>query len=256
MGAENGDTTPYTDQSGTSRIGSYFGARFELQPVKYLRFYGLFVMDQLQLAEEVKNHKGSLTPNAMGVQGGLGFSYPISSGYLDFGLEGVYTQPYLYTMYHKRWSFYKEYPEIDNVDVKNWTGTPFGPDTVAGSFKAGFEARTNWALTFFFVFAAQGERSDIYKFDNDDFIPDKGYSYSPMPENYNVTRPPTGIPQFTYTASLRGEWKPLKWIRLTLQPGYRVIRNSNHTKGKNEQGFEIALSVQFTPPVSWALGSP
>jgi hypothetical protein len=37
-----------------SRVGSYFGTKLEVQPWKYMRFYGLFAMNQLQLGVEKK----------------------------------------------------------------------------------------------------------------------------------------------------------------------------------------------------------
>jgi hypothetical protein len=64
---------------------------------------------------------------------------------------------------------------------------------------------------------------------------------------YDVTVPPTGTPVFTCTASLRGEYSPQKWLSFAAQPGYRVTVNTGHIEGRIDQGFEIALSLRYTP---------
>jgi hypothetical protein len=149
----------------------------------------------------------------------------------------------MYVLQDKGCSFYKEHDEVDNMKVRQWTGTPFGPDTIAGTLWVGYQnSDLNsglWALDFSFLFAAQGERSGTDIFDRDD--------YRPSPEVYTVTRPPTGTPVYTSTIRLRGEWSPFAWLNLLLQPGYRIVTNSGHVSGKTEQGFEIALAAQFKP---------
>jgi hypothetical protein len=64
---------------------------------------------------------------------------------------------------------------------------------------------------------------------------------------YDVTVPPSGTPVYTYTASLRGEYSPKKWLSLTLQPGYRVTVNTGHIEDRLDQGFELAFSLKYTP---------
>ncbi|MDR0586044.1 MAG: hypothetical protein LBG26_02270 [Treponema sp.] len=227
-----------TDPTGGSRIGSYFGVKIEFQPVKYLRFYGLFAMDQLQLGIEKDNWSDDLTPDALAFQAGTELSVPVSGGYWNFGLEGVYTYPYMYVLHNKKWSFVKEYPEIDNMTVRDWVGSPFGPDTIAGTFWTGY-ASSRWSLTFSFVFAAQGERSGTDIFDTT--------NYWPTPAVYDVVVPPTGIPVYTATAVLLWEWTPREWIHIRFEPGYRFVNNSGHVRGQKAYGFEAALSVKFVP---------
>jgi hypothetical protein len=247
---ENGE--PYTgnetvmDTDGTSRIGSYLGVKLEWQPVKYFRLYGLYVMDQLQLGYEQDNHKDKLTPNAQGFQAGAELSLPVKDGYLSFGLEGVYTQPYLYAMWNRRWSFYKASPDI-LTGPKYWTGTPFGPDTIAGAFKAGYRAlnrKTPWALNLSLSFAAQGERSNLAMFNDDE----EYEKWRPTPAVFDVTVPPTGTPVFTYTAALRGEWEPYPWLTLAAQPGYLVVANNGHVKGETVHGAEFVVAAKLVLP--------
>jgi len=248
------------DQNGHSRIGSYFGAKLEWQPLRNLRLYGLFVMDVFNLPMKKENGVSDLYPDAMGFQAGAEYSFPVQGGYWEFGLEGVYTYPYLYVLYDKGWSFYKEVPELDimtsrtGTPLRYWTGTPFGPDTIAGVFWTGFRSSAGWYAGLSFEFSARGERSDLSIFD------DTIYSYRSSNEVYHVTASPTGIPVFTYTTSLRFEYHPSKWFSFAIQPGYRVTVNSGNGSGtivgnaKREEGrvehsFEAALSMRFKPPV-------
>jgi hypothetical protein len=238
------DDTPF-DPNGHSRIGSYLGVKLEYQPINNFRFYGLFVMDVLNLPMKKTHWMEGLYPDAIGFQAGTEFSFPVNGGYWEFGLEGVYTYPYLYIMWGKGWSFYKEVPELDTMEppLRYWTGTPFGPDTIAGTLWAGFRSSTNWYSGFSFTFSAQGERSPLTVFDHFD-----DNKIRPTHLVYDVTVPPSGDnPIYTYTATLRGEYSPNKWLTLTLQPGYRVTVNTGHIEDQIDKGFELAFSLKYTP---------
>ena len=233
------------DPNSHSRIGSYFGVKLEFQPVNNLRLYGLFVMDVMNLPMKKSHWGDTLYPDAIGFQAGAEFSLPVTGGYWEFGLEGLYTYPYLYIMWDKGWSFFKEAPEMEmHPPLRYWTGTPFGPDTIAGTFWAGFRSSTNWYGGFSFTFSAQGKRSQLSVFDNDKSFND---TYRPNNNVYDVTVPPSGTPVYTYTTSLRGEYSPNKWLSLTLQPGYRVTVNAWHIEGRMDHGFEAAFSLRYTP---------
>jgi hypothetical protein len=232
------------DPNGHSRIGSYFGVKLEFQPVRFFRFYALFVMNQMNLPMKKSAWEDTLYPDAIGFQAGADFVIPVKGGHWEFGLEGVYTYPYLYVLWDKGHSFYKDVPEVDNYTLRYWTGTPFGPDTVAGSLWVGYRSSDLWYAGLSFVFAAQGERSSLGRFDLDEDIEN---TYRPSHYVYNVTRSPTGVPVITYSIALRGEYSPLKWLSLVLQPGYRVAVNAGHEKNRIEHGFEAALSARFMP---------
>jgi hypothetical protein len=234
-----------SDPTGGSRIGSYFGAKIEWQPVNFLRLYGLFAMDQLQMGVEKSNWEDDLTPDALAFQAGAEVSLPVAGGYWEFGIEGVYTYPYMYVLWDKHWSFYKEAPEIERLTVRYWTGSPFGPDSIAGALWTGFHA-IKWSAVFTFGVTAQGERSGLDIFDHDNI--QSGDTYRPTHEVYEVTTPPTGIPVYTYTASILGKWRLLDWLDLSVQPGYRHVVNIGHQSPKNAGSFEIAFSARFRFP--------
>jgi len=134
---------------------------------------------------------------------------------------------------------------MKNPPLRYWTGTPYGPDSIVGAFKAGFRSDSGWYGGFSFVFAAQGELSDTSIFDTDTSVYN---TYRPSHAVYDVTVPPTGIPIFSYTISLRGEYYPYNWLSLFIQPGYRINVNAAHVEGSIQHGFEIALSIRITPP--------
>ena len=234
------------DSTNGSRIGSYLGIKIEWQPIRFLRFYGLFAMDQFQLPIEESNWEESLTPNALAFQAGIDLSIPVKGGYLEFGLEGVYTYPYMYVLWDKAWSFYREVPEVDNMTLRYWTGSPFGPDTIAGAFWTGFRGSAGWYGGLSFIFSARGERSELAIFDVDKSIDE---TYRPTHKVYTETVPPTGTPIYSSTISLRGEYNPKKWLSLALQPGYRINVNAGHEEGRIEHGFEISFSLRFSPPL-------
>jgi hypothetical protein len=244
MGHTDRKTDAVYDPTGGSRIGSYFGAKIEWQPVNFLRLYGLFAMNQLQLEIEKANWEDDLTPDALAFQAGAELSLPMAGGYWEFGLEGVYTYPYMYVLWDKHWSFYKEAPEIERITVRYWTGSPFGPDSVAGVLWTGFHA-SKWSAVFTFTVAAQGERSGLDIFDHDDI--QSGDTYRPTHAVYDVETPPTGIPVYTCTGSVLGKWSPLAWLDLSVQPGYRYTVNAGHQSPKSAGSFEIAFSARFRP---------
>jgi hypothetical protein len=227
------------ESTGASRAGSFFGAKIEYQPIKRLRLYGLFGLSQLQLPIEHELWEEDLSPDALAFQAGAEVSLPAQNGYWRFGAEGVYTYPYMYLKYDKAWSYYKESAEVDNMALRQWTGTPFGPDSIAGTLWFGYDAPRLWSLAFSFVFAAQGALSDPAVFDTE--------AYRASPEHAGAIRPPTGDPVYTASFSLKGVWSPYPWLNLMLQPGYCLATKPTPSPGKTVHSFELALSIQFLP---------
>jgi hypothetical protein len=126
------------------------------------------------------------------------------------------------------------------MDLNYWTGTPFGPDSIAGAFWLGYDdIPSRWSLELGFTFSAQGKRSGFDIFDTD--------AYRPTHKVYDVTVPPTGTPVYTCTIKVLGSWSPKGWLDLSMQPGYRIVNNYRHIAGDTNRGFEIALSARFRP---------
>jgi hypothetical protein len=233
-----------------SRIASFFGMKLEVQPVKHLRLYTLWALNELQTAGEKQDDPDALKPDSMALQGGFEVILPAGGAYWSFGAEAVYTFPYVYVLRGKTWSFYKPGTAQSGEDVRFWTGTPFGPDTAAGVFWAGYH-KPRWSLSGTFVFAAQGERSGLDIFDRNDYHPWRTWEEDTT--NYkkalNETRlvSPSGTPALVSQFGLAFKWSPRTWLSLSLEPAYTVINNYGHIEGNTEHGFETARSVRYTP---------
>jgi hypothetical protein len=241
-----------------SRIGSFFGMKLEVRPVKHLRFYALWALNELQTAGEKEDDPDALKPDSMAFQGGFELILPFGAAYWSFGLEGVYTFPYVYVLRGKTWSFYKPGTPQAGENVRFWTGTPFGPDTAAGALWAGYHA-SRWSLSGTLVFAAQGERSGLDIFDGNDYHPwrtwkrlmaaDPGAPDAAMDTALEETAlvSPSGLPSLVWQFGVSLKWSPRKWLSISLEPAYTVVNNYGHVKGNTEQGFETALSIRYTP---------
>jgi hypothetical protein len=247
-----GDYEPPNDIAyDNSRVSSFFAMKLELQMIKYSRIYGIWALNELQTPGERKDHPDALRVNSFAFQGGAEFSLPHSlagGGHWTFGLEGVYTYPYFYVMEGKDWSFYKP-ADSQTGDLEFWMGTPFGPDSAAASLWGGFNGPA-WSLSLSFLFLAQGERSSTGIFTANDYHPWRTKNTAEL-----SLVSPTGIPAYTLALGLSGTWSPKEWLSLALYPGYKIIRNYDHLRGRVEQGLELALSLRLTPPRRYKFGS-
>jgi hypothetical protein len=228
------------------RVGSFLGMIFDGRIWKYGRLYGMIAMNQLELPF-VEGGPESTTPDAFAFQAGYESFIPVSSGYLNFGLEGVYTFPYMYVLDSVHWSFVRESKEVSNPDlIREWTGTPFGPDTIAGTLWAGYESSSLWSVYVSFLMAVQGERSgtDIF-----DYPP-----YFPTTHEEILLSTATGVPTYTYIIGAEGKWSPRDWLRLSARPAFKIVtgppRYANYTnQSERGAGFELSLSAQITPRI-------
>jgi hypothetical protein len=186
----------------------------------------------------------------MAFQLGTETYFPVSTGYWTFGVEGVYTYPYMYILANKNWSFYRESNEVSNPPIRDWVGTPFGPDSVGGTLWAGYHNASQWSASLAFLFVAQGENAETGIFDK------PGNSYYPQTHGEAIANTPSGIPAYTYQISALGKWRVYDWLTLSAQTGYKVIQKFGHRHGNVEQGFEIIFSVRLTPKADWAIRLP
>ncbi|MDR0642414.1 MAG: hypothetical protein LBG07_08145 [Treponema sp.] len=243
----------YNDQMGGTgeRVGSFLGMIFDGRIWKYGRLYGMVAMNQLELPGAERGPT-STVPDAFAFQGGYESFIPVSSGYFTFGVEGIYTFPYMYVLHSVNWSFVRESKEVSNPLHREWTGTPFGPDSIAGTVWAGYQPAAPWSVLLSLVVAVQGERSGTDIFSNYSSPLDSSASspyYFPKTHEESLARTPTGIPTYTYTINAEGKWSPLDWIHLSLRPAYKIVNNYGHTTGRLEQGFELSLSAQILPRI-------
>ncbi|GHV62166.1 hypothetical protein AGMMS49587_08220 [Spirochaetia bacterium] len=239
----------YNDQMGNpedltpwdSRVGSYMGISVDYRPWKYGRFYALGAMNEFELSGE--GGEDSRTPNGLAFQWGYESWLPVSgegrTGYVTFGLEGVYTFPYMYILGNKAWSYYREVPE--DPRYREWVGTPFGPDSAAAIFWVGYHNSSRWSAELSFLFLAQGENATTDVF--------SGNTYRPQSRAETVATTPTGTAAYTYLIKTRGAWEVKKWLDLSVQPAYKIVANYGHIAGNLQHGFEVAFTARIIPDI-------
>ena len=150
----------YSDDDANN--GEFMGIKLDWAPFRYTRFFGMFAMNQYQVPYERRDYADSLTPNSLGGQAGFEAMIPAAGGYVKIAGEGYYAQPTLYIKQSPDWSFFRTYTDNigDNAIFYEWTGSPFGPDTIAGEISIGYEKPGVWSLDLIYLFLAQGENAE------------------------------------------------------------------------------------------------
>lgn len=258
-----------------SDVGSYFGLKVNVTPIKRLRIYALWSMTQFQLPAEMSEDskdKNNYVPNAMGFQGGVESYIPIKSGHLHLYAECSYTQPYLYINSSPNWSFVKTSSEstAGSSDFYEWVGSRYGPDTLAATFGAGYEVPQKWSAGFKYLFLARGELSDpnIFKtvgwgpriFNLGDDALDKWVypfvTHADGSTHINTGKyrngrnwaAPSGVVECVNVLTLYATYNVNRWLSVMAQPSLAIVSNAGHSSGSTEVSFEFACGakIKFT----------
>ena len=258
-----------------SHNGEFMGIRLEWTPVPLLRVFGTFAMNQYQVPYERRDFPDSLTPNSLGGQAGIESMIPFDEGYFKIAAEGYYAQPTLYIKQSPDWSFFRTYTDNigDNTVFYEWTGSPFGPDTIAGELSLGYENPGKWSVDVIYLFLCQGNNAEKNIFydkttgrwyqatdeDNeeikkahgaDDATPDN-WTYPTKTNGHpSDEQTPVGVPKYTHRISVRGKWQATDYLSFSFQPSFVAVLNKTgssgvHERGNNEFGFEFAASVKL-----------
>ena len=202
-------------------IGCQLGFDINIVPVKNLRIYGQFGMNQLQTPSELKGGANNI-PNSMGGLAGIEYTVPLKPAHLTFTAEFMYADPWLYIGHAgKSNSFYTTRKEIvyasktyEDSEIKNWVTNPNGPDTIAVFFKADFNAPRKYRASFSYTFLCKGENEEIF-FKK----ADKKYYPSNFPKEEGVKmakwKTPTGNPAYFHTLELEAYYNIIKNLDLT-----------------------------------------
>jgi hypothetical protein len=226
-----------------SRVGSSFALHIDVNPWKYIRLYGQFAMNQFQTSYERENYSeaAAAIPNSIAFLGGFESWIPMAkTGYLYLGAEGVYTSPWMYTLQNKGWSYYRSWRELVSPDtseyINNWTGSPFGPDSIAVQAKIGWKIPGKYAVYAGWRMWINGE-IDSSIFDNAD--------YYPSTAEEAVVSTPTGTAVYDNRLFVNGDWDVTPWLNLgsTISAGW--IENKDHDSGKNAFSMEFALNAKI-----------
>lgn len=237
--------------SGSSRVGTMLGVMIEVNPWKYMAFYGLFHMNQFQLKDEIKT-----IPNALGFQLGFDVNVPIKTGYVMINVESLYTSPYMYKHENKNWSFDMDRRGYYGSEQHQWTGSAFGPDSIMGQVSGGFLVPDTWGITGFFRILVQGSMNQNIALSKNGFWK----TFPLWDENGNpdndtdkaikmaTIKTPSGVPQWTYRLGLEGFYHINRYFKIKGYTGVSYIINAGHnTQSKPLVAPEIVLSCEFFP---------
>ena len=238
------------------RCSSFFGIKASFTPVKYLRIYGLYAQNEHTMQSEKEENNDYSTPEGMGFQAGIESYIPLKKGYLHIGTEFYYATPYMFIKENPNVSFAKVFNEMvfQTPDYYQWMGSPLGPDTFAFQVALGYEQPDKWAVDLTYSFAAMGEFAGTRIFQNS-LWQKSDLSYNAGSWVYPSTNPqyadgvtfssPHGIVQYYNAVRVKGVWKPLDFLTVSLQPGFSFIYNYDHQIGNFKSGFEITLSTRI-----------
>lgn len=231
---------------------SYLGIRLNWTICRYLRMYANFAMNQFQMP----NEEDKSIPNAMAFQLGFESYVPVDKGYLHFNLEGAYTNPYFMIGESPNTSWVKKSSETcdDALTLYEWIGFKYGPDTLGINLSAGYGVEKKWSVNLKYLFLARGELA------RPDFAGWSGFSnnvdltswYFPSnaPEGSKYRKgasfiAPSGTVDYSNVIAVTATYWPLSWMCITAMPSYTFSINNNNVSGKNENGFEFALSLKM-----------
>lgn len=251
---------------------AYFAGMFEVIPLQNLRIYGIYNQIELQLPWELKNERGRYMPNTFGLQLGAEKILPVQSGVIDFGLEGVYTSPYMYIKQTPSSSLYRYINDMESGQkIYSWIGTPFGPNSLSGQFKVNYKHGKKWSLEFDYIYSMKGlnnfdifdEYKEYSKASADGetetvgiytyypsvryFLQKYGYTDEDIEKIYkDATALGFGIaPTISNQFAVQGVYNIFENFSISARIIYEILLNSNHIYGQKENGMEFSIACTY-----------
>ncbi len=234
-------TSGETYISGDYNVGNVllsFETRWAMAPGWEL--YNSFILDQAQTPGETGGATGY--PAAWGNLGGVSWVHPYREGRWETFIEGVYTNPWLYTHYQPetRFTFSRYIFSKTEYTLELPLGYETGPDTTRLAAGLGYRVPGNWGAQVKASWTREGSTSVYVTYPG-------GYS-EPYPDGY--VSPPGTPDQITWKVSVNGE-KKLKNITIG---GYAAWldrlnvkdNDNNHIPGSHLDSLELALSGKLT----------
>ena len=259
-----------------SHCCSYLGLTFEINPIKYLRIYGLYAQNELQAPNERVGRFMSY-PDSLGGQLGAELKIPSHlGGYWNYDCEVTYCSPYLYIKQAPEWSLYKT--RMDMVTwkyINSWIGSPFGPDTFAFNTSFGYEQSDKWSCKLGYLLCLKGENGfslfDEKNHNEHSWIKKDGkeskcvvwdyYPYTQYVVEYDKDNAEnencqaaiekaqnmwmSGTCEYKNQISLEASYKFNKKMTLQGQFIYSFVFNANHIVNNFEQGIQTAISFEY-----------
>lgn len=252
------------------RCCSYLGLTFEVNPINFLRIYGLYAMNEIQMPNE--HHGRWLSyPDSLGGQLGAELKIPSSyGGYWDASLEAVYCSPYLYIKQSPDWSLYKTRVDmITRKNVNSWIGSPFGPDSFSINAEFGYEQPGKWSAGFKYLLALHGENSfnlfDKEKYTKNVTIEGENgtiWTYYPyakyvLAEDANNSKGMdnavaegrnkwiSGCCEYKNQFTINGSYNITKKMKVQGEFVYSFVFNARNVNDNFQQGIQTAISFEY-----------
>lgn len=213
----------------------------EYTPIRRLRLYGSITLDQY--ATSVENDRWEQTdPNALGYMLGAEYILPINLGFLNFGIEGVKTDPFLY-IDDSDMSFSttrRIASLIDNSDYRHAEGIPY---TDPLGFKAG-----NDVLLLNVRASCQFYNGLFFKLENETLV--KGDNtllsdYLQGSDALDMSTPSGDEPEIINSLTLSCKYPIFDYLKAESHFSWVYIGNFKDS-GENLNDFQVALSLSYT----------
>ncbi|PIE98660.1 MAG: hypothetical protein CR988_02125 [Treponema sp.] len=234
------------NSSDPSPNGSQFGVGLEVVPIKGLRFYGQFEMNQFQTKYELEHYSSSAkkTPNSLGGLAGVEYNHVTDKGFLDFNAEFMYANPWLNIMENKKISLFDIKTETvapsgyegKKKPIHIWLSNPLGPDTTGFFVKFGFREFQKFDFEFLYRFLAKGENEAKFLAAGGDYYP------STMEEVKYKT--PSGTPTFFHTLKAKGKYYILPNLKTLTEVSWTIAHGKNCG---NSFSISSSLNYQILP---------
>ncbi len=197
--------------------------------------YNSFILDQAQTPGETGGAVGY--PAAWGNLGGIAWVYPAGNGRWESFLEGVYTNPWLYTHYQPetRYTFSRYVYSKTEYTLELPLGYETGPDTSRIILSSLYRVPGKWLAGGEFSWTREGSTSVYVTYPG-------GYSTPPV-------SPPGTPDQITWKAAVRGE-KNLNSFTLAAYGAWLERWNvkdvdNNHIPGSHLSSLELVFSIKY-----------
>lgn len=254
---------------GESHVSAYLAFNFDIVPCRYLRIYGLYAQNELQLPWELSSDNGNSMPNSFAGQLGAEVTAPDKyDGFWHWAVEGIYTSPWCYLKQDKTGSLvsYRHDMQSDNdTDIYSWIGSPYGPDTMGFCLRALYEKPGKWSCGADYLFTARGtnsfglfgnyididgERYYMYypsvrykmydRFGNSDFGLN-AHDAKKAAQTYSLS----GTVEYKNAITIKGSYRINEHLEAGARATFTFIFNNNHDGGQAECGAECAASIKW-----------
>lgn len=243
---------------GESHVSAYFGATFDIVPIKNLRIYGLYSQVEIQIPSELGSEYGRHLPTSLAGQLGVSYNFPSPwGGWITTGIEGLYSSPFMYYKTGPSWSWYRarydNYKSTSNP-ICSWTGSPYGPDSAGFIIKGGYKNGQKWSVDLSYLFMAHGENTFNLFEETSDINGETYWVYYPssyIDNQYSksdtIARDMalTGNIEYKNQLTLDGRYVLNDHWAFDGQFVYTFVFNNNNILNDFEQGIQLALGVNF-----------